>query len=315
MHARGRDTTALSANPTAAGAATRHLYVHVPFCARRCSYCDFSIAVRSVTPVAQYVDALATELGMQDTSAWSLDTIYLGGGTPSRLGADGIARVLELVRSAATVSSDAEITLEANPDDITPSIATAWRAAGVTRVSLGAQSFDDAVLRWMHRTHDATQIASAVASLRAAGIDNVSLDMIFALPRSLDRDWRADLERALALEPAHVSLYGLTVEHGTPLGRWVARGDAAEAGEDSYEQEFLCAHDTLAAAGFDHYEVSNFALPGKRSRHNSSYWLGAPYAALGPSAHGFDGARRWWNVSCICRMAAPARARRGRRRR
>ena len=278
------------AKPTA-----RHLYIHVPFCARRCSYCDFSIAVRSVTPVGAFVDALGLELHCSNADIGELDTIYLGGGTPSRLGR-GIGDVLALVRGVALVSDDAEITIEANPDDVTPEAAMAWVQAGVNRVSLGAQSFDPQVLAWMHRTHSADQIGVAVGTIRDAGIANLSLDLIFSLPEALNRDWNADMDRALELSPDHVSLYGLTVEPHTPLGRWASRGDAIEAPEERYETEFLAAHERFRAAGFDHYEVSNFARPGRRSRHNSSYWTGVPYAALGPSAHSFDGKVRRWNV-------------------
>jgi len=274
----------------------RHLYIHVPFCARRCSYCDFSIAVRSSVPVATYVESVELEITRHDTRRWDLDTIYLGGGTPSRLDA-GVAAVVKTVRENASVAADAEITVEANPDDVTPANAAAWVDAGVNRVSLGAQSFDPSVLEWMHRTHSVEQIAAAVGTLRTAGITNVSLDLIFALPESVPRDWGADLERALELEPEHVSLYGLTIEPHTPLGRWRARGEVVEAPEERYEADFMMAHERLGAAGFEHYEVSNFARPGRRSRHNSSYWTGEPYAALGPSAHSFDGDARSWNVA------------------
>lgn len=281
---------------TARQVATRHLYVHVPFCARRCSYCDFSIAIRRTVPVDEYLDALARELVMQSTP-FELDTLYLGGGTPSSLGGLGIARLVDLVRARATIAPDAEITIEANPDDVTPDAARAWHAAGVNRVSLGGQSFDPGVLEWMHRTHDADQVPRAVATLRDAGIDDISVDLIFALPAVLRRDWPRDVERALALDPTHISLYGLTIEPHTPLGRWHTRGKVTEADEEAYEREFLHAHAELTRAGYDHYEVSNFARPGRRARHNSAYWRGVPYAAVGPSAHRFDGANRSWNVA------------------
>ena len=173
----------------------------------------------------------------------------------------------------------------------------AVKPAIVTRVSLGAQSFDDAVLRWMHRVHDAQAVSRAVHDLRAAGISSLSLDLIFALPESLNRDWRRDLELALELAPDHLSLYGLTVEPATPLARWTARGDAAEAPEERYASEFLLAHDRATAAGLSHYEVSNFGRPGAEARHNASYWSGVPYAGLGPSAHEFDGSTRRWNAA------------------
>lgn len=274
-----------------------HLYIHVPFCARRCSYCDFSIAVRETTPVASYVESLDLELARLDTGTWDLDTIYLGGGTPSRLGRS-VEDVLRIVRSrAAAIAPDAEITLEANPDDVTPEVAQVWAAAGVNRVSLGGQSFHSNVLEWMHRTHSADQIQTAFATLRATGFTNISLDLIFALPESLGRDWGADLDRALDLAPEHISLYGLTIEPHTPLGRWRDRGKVIEATEETYEADFMLAHHRMERAGYEHYEVSNFAQPGYRSRHNSSYWSGVPYAAVGPSAHSFDGEHRSWNVA------------------
>jgi oxygen-independent coproporphyrinogen-3 oxidase len=192
---------------------------------------------------------------------------------------------------------DAEVTLEANPDDVTAHAVVAWKAAGVNRLSVGAQSFDPHALAWMHRTHSADQIERAVETAREGGIENISLDLIFALPESLGRDWRRDVERALSLHPDHVSLYGLTVEPATPLGRWRDRGDVIESPEERYESEFLEAHELLGAAGLEHYEVSSYARPGRRSRHNSSYWRRVPYAGVGPAAHSFDGIRRRWNVS------------------
>jgi len=271
----------------------------VPFCARRCSYCDFSIAVRSAVPVSDYANAVAAELAIRygDRQPWTLDTLYLGGGTPSRLGGEGVSRVIDVITSRATLADDAEVTIEANPEDVSPAAVRAWRTSGVNRVSLGAQSFHDSVLAWMHRVHDAAAVERAVRTLRDEGIENISLDLIFALPTALARDWDRDLERAVALEPDHLSLYGLTVEPHTPLGRWRDRGSIQEAPEEHYANEFLRAHDVMAGAGFDHYEVSNFARDGRASRHNSAYWSGVPYGALGPSAHGFDGSERFWNAS------------------
>ena len=226
-----------------------------------------------------------------------LDTVYLGGGTPSRLGGLGVAQVLSSVRENASLAPGAEITIEANPADVTDVAVAPWLAAGVNRVSVGCQSFDDSVLEWMHRTHDAGQINQAIRALRRGGISNVSLDLIFALPAALKRSWERDLTLALDLEPEHISLYGLTVEAHTPIARWADRGAVVEGTEAAYEEEFLLAHDSMNAAGFQHYEVSNFSLPGKTSRHNSCYWRGASYAGIGPSAHSFDGVARRWNVS------------------
>ena len=274
----------------------RHVYVHVPFCARRCAYCDFSIAVRKTVPVDEYIGALSRELAVRFAGAkpWIVDTLYFGGGTPSRLGADGVARAIAAVRDHIDLAQGAELTLEANPEDISADAVSRWRDAGVNRLSIGAQSFDDAVLKWMHRTHDASAIRRAFDTARRAGIENISLDLIFALPDAVDRSWDRDVVSALELEPSHISLYGLTVEPHTPLGRWRSRGELDEAPDERYEREFLLAHDAMTAAGLEHYEVSNFGRAGFRSRHNSAYWTEAPYAGLGPSAHEFDGvARRW----------------------
>lgn len=278
----------------------RHLYVHVPFCARRCSYCDFAIAIRRDVPVARYLAAIGSELALRyagDAAGWELETLYFGGGTPSRLGPGGLADAVRLVRRHAALAPGAEVTIEANPEDVTPRAVKEWVAAGVNRMSIGAQSFDDRALEWMHRVHDSARIGEALRIARGEGVDNVSLDLIFALPTVLDRAWGRDLELALALEPRHLSLYGLTVEPATPLGRWTARGVSVEAPEERYEAEFLQAHTIATAAGLEHYEVSNFARPGSRSRHNSSYWSGVAYGGIGPAAHEFDGDVRRWNVA------------------
>src|SRR5213080_4442212 len=288
----------------------RHLYLHVPFCVRRCSYCDFSIAVRKRIPAQEYVEAVLQEVTLRgltdpgpepgETEAHGLETLYLGGGTPSLLPPDLLATLVTSLRDAfgATSSRDAvEVTVEANPEDVEPEHARAWRRAGVNRVSLGAQSFDDHVLAWMHRSHDAARIGGAVRTLRDAGFDNLSLDLIFALPAELQRDWERDLELALSLGPDHLSLYGLTVEERTPLARWISRGAIAPPEDDRYADEYLLAHVRLAAYGYHFYEVSNACRDQRRSRHNSAYWSGRPYLGLGPAAHSYDGRARRWNVA------------------
>jgi len=279
----------------------RHLYLHVPFCARRCSYCDFAIAVRKHVPWRAFADSVDAELRTRGAaeSCDALTTLYLGGGTPSRLGGEGVERLFETLHQHIRLEAQAEVTLEANPEDVSPEAVAAWRRAGVNRVSLGVQSFNDRVLSWMHRVHDAEAALRAVDTLRAGGIDAMSLDLIFAAPDSLERDWSDDITRLLALAPDHISLYGLTIEPHTPLGRWQARGEVEEAPEDVYERQFLESHERLRAAGFEHYEVSNFARPGRRARHNSAYWQNVPYLGIGPSAHGFDGSERRWNHAAL----------------
>ncbi len=277
----------------------QHTYVHVPFCRRRCSYCDFSIAVRRDVPSSEYVAAVRGELAQLRRDGRFTDeppqTIYFGGGTPSLLDPDALRTILLDVVSSTSSFDAVEVTIEANPEDVTPDRASAWRRAGVNRISLGAQSFDDKVLEWMHRTHAAAKTVDAVHELRQAGFTNISLDLIFALPAELQRDWERDLDLLLALGPTHVSLYGLTVEERTPLARWISRGAASVAGDDRYAAEYLRAHEKLRAAGYEWYEVSSAALPGAASRHNSCYWARASYAGLGPAAHSFDGHARRWN--------------------
>lgn len=281
----------------------RHVYVHVPFCARRCVYCDFAIAVRRVVPAERYVDAVVRERGLRaDRGEWrggELETFYLGGGTPSLLREEPLVRLVAALLAAERRSpgSDIEITLEANPDDVTPARARAWVGAGINRVSLGAQSFHGAVLEWMHRTHGPDATPAAVRTLRAAGVAAISLDLIFGLPGELGHDFAADLDRALALKPEHLSVYGLTVEAGTAFARWVAAGAVRPVAAGPYATEFLLADRTLSGAGYEHYEVSNYARAGHRARHNSAYWTGRPYGGLGPSAHSFTGGVRSWNVA------------------
>jgi oxygen-independent coproporphyrinogen III oxidase len=286
---------------TAARVGPPHLYLHVPFCTRRCSYCDFAVEAVRTPPTDAWLEAVARELELTVVErGWEaplrLETFYVGGGTPSLLGGEAMSRVRERLEPLARLEPGVEWSCEANPESFKEEVARGWREAGVNRLSLGVQSFHEPSLRWMGRLHGPAGPGEAVAAARAAGFEDLSLDLIFGLPSHLGRDWRADLERALALEPQHVSLYGLTAEPGAPLGRWVREGRERLADEESYADEYLLAHELLTAAGFEHYEVSNFALPGRRSRHNLAYWKGAPYAALGPGAHGFDPPLRRWNL-------------------
>jgi len=298
MRADGRDPATVTAVRLSCSVRAEHLYVHVPFCARRCVYCDFSIAVRSRVPVDEYLGALESEWrGRHGESEFELTTVYLGGGTPSKLGPAGVSSLLDIVRSNANVRANAEVTLEVNPEDVFPESVRAWRSAGVNRISLGVQSFHDAALTWMHRTHDAATAKRAIQVLREEGMDNLSIDLIFATPETIGRTWKSDLDAALELGLPHLSVYGLTVEPHTPLGRWVARHDVSEAPEDAFENEYMEAHSRLTAAGFEHYEVSNYGQPGSHSRHNWSYWNRKPYGGLGPSAHEFDGVVRRWNTA------------------
>jgi oxygen-independent coproporphyrinogen-3 oxidase len=287
----------LSSGPSA----PRALYVHVPFCVRRCSYCDFAVQATREAPTAEWLDAVVGEMRLlADERGWTeplaLDTVYIGGGTPSLLALGAMAELRERLAPFATWSDAAEWTCEANPESFTAATAADWRASGVNRISLGAQTFHEPALRWMGRMHGVDGPRRAMDAAREAGFGNVSVDLIFGLPQRLGRDWGADLHHALTLEPEHVSLYGLTAEAAAPLGRWVLEGRETLADDDRYADEYLLAHRHLTAAGFRHYEVSNFGLPGRESRHNGIYWTGAPYAALGPGAHAFYPPLRRWNV-------------------
>lgn len=274
----------------------RHLYIHVPFCLRRCSYCDFAVTATTSAPTAAWLEAIAAELAQVAPAGGELDTIYVGGGTPSLIGGTGMFGLRDVLARSFTWNQDVEWTAEANPETFTGDVASEWRAAGVNRISLGAQTFNEAALRWMGRLHGPDGPARARAAARQAGIDNVSIDLIFGLPARFQRDWGDDLDRVIALEPEHVSLYGLTAEKNTPLGRWVAEGREALADEDRYADEYLLAVEKMGAADFEHYEVSNFARPGRMSRHNAAYWQGVPYLGIGPGAHSYVPPRRWWNV-------------------
>lgn len=278
-----------------------HLYVHVPFCLRRCGYCDFAVTATRAAPVQAWLEAIAAELEQRRRrEAWSaplrLETIYVGGGTPSLLGVGALPALADTLARFASWDRTVEWTAEANPESFTAELARDWVGAGVNRISLGAQSFHEPTLRWMGRLHGAAGPGNAVDAARAAGLGNISIDLIFGLPERLGRDWERDLGHLLRLEPDHVSLYGLTAEPGTPLRRQVDDGRERLADQDRYAGEYLLAADRLGAAGFRHYEVSNFARPGRESRHNEAYWRHTAYLGLGPGAHSFLPPVRSWNV-------------------
>lgn len=288
--------------------AVRNLYVHAPFCARRCCYCDFAVTVDRSPDSARWLNAVRSELSSLQSSgeavlADELETLYVGGGTPSVLDPESVGALADVVGRERTRGSGFEWTVEANPESFTDQVARGWASAGVNRISFGVQSFDAGALKWMGRLHSAAQAGEAVARAKAAGVANLSVDLIFGLPRSMSRNWRDDIERALHLDVPHVSLYGLTVEEATPLARFVREGRVAMAGEARYRDEYLYAAEALAAAGYRHYEVSNFARPGFASLHNRACWRGAPYLGLGNGAHSYVGGRRWWNERDWARYA------------
>lgn len=281
--------------------AIRSVYVHAPFCVRRCVYCDFAVTVNPDGDAGGWGQALAAELQLVERDgmfqlAPELSTLYVGGGTPSLLGAGAMDVLARAVGPERLSDPDLEWTAEANPESFTSEVAGRWRASGVNRVSLGVQSFHESTLRWMGRLHGPEGAAGAVTAARNAGIDNISIDLIFGLPEAVGRSWDEDLTRALAMDVPHVSLYGLSVEAGTPLGRAVAEGREPPVDDERYREEFLLAAERLTEAGYEHYEVSNFARDGLVSRHNSAYWDGRPYLGLGNGAHSYRHPVRRWNV-------------------
>lgn len=277
------------------------LYIHIPFCARVCPYCDFAVRTGNETRRQEFVAGICREIeivveaGFADGVAF--DTVYFGGGTPSTMAAEQLGSILEHARAHLPVRDDAWITLEANPEDVDGERASAWRGLGVRTLSLGVQSLLDEQLEFLGRTHRAEQAGVAVAAARSAGIPVVSIDLMFGLEQQTASSWRDELRAAAALEPEHISCYQLTFHEGTPFERWRQAGRLTAMPEVDQAELYLLAGEELAAAGFTAYEVSNFARSEPlQSRHNSKYWRHIPYLGLGPSAHSFDGqSHRWWN--------------------
>lgn len=270
------------------------VYIHIPFCASRCSYCDFFSTLQMADAGVPYVDALIAEAKMRCTElrGEAVSTLYLGGGTPSQLPIPLLAKLVDGLRGVLDLRGVEEFTIEANPDDVTPEWCAAVTAMGVNRVSMGVQSFEDNILRNIGRRHDASQVVDAVRNLRDAGIDNISIDLIYGLPGQTVDSWTRTVEQAIALAPKHISAYGLTYEEGTRLWRQREAGEVMEVPEEQCLEMYRILVEKLTMAGFGHYEISNFALLGYYSRHNSSYWDETPYLGLGAAAHSYDGITR-----------------------
>ena len=273
------------------------VYVHIPFCASRCSYCDFFSTLQLADAGTSYVEAVVAEARLRrgELCGAQIRTLYLGGGTPSQLPLPLLSRLIDGLRESLDLPDVEEFTVEANPDDVTPEWCRGVAALGVNRVSMGVQSFEDPILRLIGRRHTARQAMDAVANLREAGISNISIDLIFGLPGQTVASWTASVEQAIALKPQHISAYGLTYEEGTRLWHQRERGEVVEVPEEQCLEMYRILVDELQAAGYEHYEISNFALPGYYSRHNSSYWDDTPYLGLGAAAHSYDGKVRRWN--------------------
>ena len=271
------------------------VYFHIPFCKRICAYCDFYRSA-DLTMIDSVWSAMCEELEEQRDflSDRHIRTIYFGGGTPSLFDAHLIGELIERTRRLFDCSEVEEITIEANPDDITPKYASALREVGVNRVSLGVQSFDDDELKFMNRRHTADAAEQAVRVLQGAGFDNITVDLIFGVDGFGEEVLRRSLDRVLTLGVQHISAYHLTIEPSTTFGRRLARGQMREVAESQSEREYALIESVLQGAGFEHYEVSNYALKGRRSRHNSSYWRGVEYLGIGPGAHSYNGRERRW---------------------
>src|SRR5574344_65506 len=268
------------------------LYIHIPFCKSRCIYCGFYSTVHADWQ-QRYTDALCKEIRLREINAKELTTIYLGGGTPSQL---TIGQLQQLFQRLDDQQAK-EITMECNPDDVTEELAEAIHQLPINRVSMGAQTFNPDRLQFLHRRHTAEQVKTAVQRLRQAGINNISIDLMYGFPQESMAEWDDDLAAALNLNVEHLSAYCLMVEEGTPLYQLVQKGKTKVCDEETERAMYEQLINRLEHAGYEHYEISNFARPGYRSMHNSSYWNSTPYVGLGAAAHSFDGENRSWNVS------------------
>lgn len=279
------------------------LYIHIPFCVKKCAYCDFYSVPFERSLAEGFIAALKKEIELRSADAGEgirfVDTIFFGGGTPSLLPPGRTAAILESLHRHFQVSENAEITLETNPGTVDARVADELIAAGINRFSIGIQSFRPAELTLLGRIHTAAEAEAAVRLLRSAGCDTISIDLIYGLPDQTLEQWRETLERALLLEPDHISAYSLTWNNGTVLGRAIQSGRRPAPEEDRVADMFLKTGEMLAAAGYHRYEVSNFAKPGYECVHNLGYWTGGNYLGLGPSAHSFSGRRRFWNISNV----------------
>lgn len=271
-------------------------YIHIPFCKSRCIYCDFYSTTGLETHQDRYIDAILKELGMRRDYLHDHDisTLYVGGGTPSVLSPRNILRLF-----GGLGFHPMEVTMECNPDDVTDELATTLANVGVNRVSMGVQTFSDSRLSFLHRRHKSAQVPIAVEKLRHAGINNISIDLMFGFPDESQQQWRDDIRQALSLNVSHISAYSLMYEEGTVLYDWLTHGKIKEADDELCSAMYDVLIDSLTGAGYEHYEISNFAKPGFRSVHNSNYWNGTEYIGLGAAAHSYNRDNRQWNVSNV----------------
>jgi oxygen-independent coproporphyrinogen III oxidase len=274
------------------------IYIHIPFCKQACTYCNFhfstSLALQNDFSVALLKEI---KLRVDYLNDETVETIYFGGGTPSLLPSSAIAGIMDSIYKNFAITENPEITLECNPDDLSPERLKSWKRAGINRLSVGVQSFFDEDLSWMNRAHDSKQALYSTEMVRAAGFENFSIDLIYGLPGLTDEKWSRNLHTAISVNPNHISCYALTVEPKTALYKMIRMKETEDIKPEKQAAQFLTGIEILEAAGFEHYEISSYAKPGKRSRHNSAYWQSKKYLGLGPAAHSFNGTSRQWNIS------------------
>ena len=273
------------------------IYIHIPFCRKACHYCNFHFST-SLGKTEAMETSILKEITLRSSELEEeVQTIYFGGGTPSIMAPATIDKMLQTLKAQYSISSNPEVTLEANPDDITAEKAKAWKQMGINRFSIGVQSFADENLQWMNRAHDASQSMDCIQIIREAGFQHFSIDLIYGTPGQTQQGWIKDLEKAIELKIPHLSCYALTVEEGTALHHMIGSGKKQKISADEQAERFEALVQLSTKAGYIHYEISNLAMPGKESKHNSAYWEGKPYLGFGPSAHSFSGTKRSWNIA------------------
>jgi len=274
------------------------IYLHIPFCKQACHYCNFHFST-SLKLKNDFLEGLLKEIELRKNylQGKTVNSIYFGGGTPSLLDQDELGIIFNTLHKFFTIDQQAEITFEANPDDVTVARASDWKIAGINRLSMGVQSFYQEDLQWMNRAHTAGQALESIRIVQNAGFDNITIDLIYGSPGLSDEKWSHNVQQALQLGIPHLSCYALTVEPQTALADMITKKKSPPVQSDDQARQFVLLMDWLSDAGFEHYEISNFSKPGKHSRHNSSYWSGEPYLGLGPSAHSYNGVTRQWNVA------------------
>lgn len=274
------------------------IYIHIPFCKQACHYCDFHFSVNQQVKT-EMLAAISKEIVLQKDylSDELIETVYFGGGTPSILSQAELSVMLDTLRSTHRIADHAEITVEANPDDLTLLRLKELRASGVNRLSIGIQSFDTARLKFLNRVHDGASAVKSFYDAREAGFDNISIDLIYAIPGETTEQWLDDIRQAIALNPEHISCYSLTIEDKTAFGKWAATGKLKPEPDEVSANHLETLMRELALAGYEHYEISNFSKPGFHSKHNSSYWKGSHYLGVGPSAHSYNGESRQYTIS------------------